>query len=141
MIKTILKETILMILTGIVILLIFSIILYDDIPVNKVTPNKVAYSVPENLQEELEETITEEESKEVLVTYTITEKDLQTDEARNYYDPGKVNPFSEIKTENNNNNNNNETNNNNTTNSGSTGGNKTVGSNSTGNLYEDGTQK
>jgi len=138
MIKTILKETFIMILMGIAIVLILSIILYDDIPINKVTPNKVAYSLPENLQEELDETINEEENKEVLVTYTITEKDLETDEARNYYDPGKVNPFSELKNDNNNNNN---TNKNTTKDNESTNNNKPVGSNSKGNLYENGTQK
>ena len=136
MIKAILKETILMILMVIVILLILSVILYDDIPINKVTPNKVAYSLPENLQEELDETINEEENKEILVTYTITEKDLEIDKARDYYDQGKVNPFSALTNESNSNNNNNTNKDNQSSNN-----NKTVGSNSKGNLYENGTQK
>ena len=145
MIKTIIKETFFMILIGIVILLLLSVILYDDIPFNKVTPNKVSYSAPENLQEQLNETISEEEAQEVLVTYTITERDLETDEARNYYNPGKVNPFAAISTGNTNTNTNkddeNNSNNNNNNSNKQDNNDEQVGSTSKGEIYDNGTQK
>ena len=54
MFKTIIKEIIITLLLCIAILLVLSILFYDYNPINKVVPNKIAYSVPENIKNELE---------------------------------------------------------------------------------------
>ena len=77
MIKTILKEIIIMILLCVAIIFILSVLFYDYNPINKIVPNKIAYSVPENIKNELEE---EEKVENKLVVenkvYTIQGSDL-----------------------------------------------------------------
>ena len=55
MVKSIIKEIIIMLLLCVAILLILGVLFYDYIPSNKVVPSKIAYSTPENIQEEIEE--------------------------------------------------------------------------------------
>lgn len=62
MIKTILKETIIILLICIAILLILGVVFYDYNPLNKILPNKVAYSTPEEIKKEIQE----EEVKDIL---------------------------------------------------------------------------
>ena len=58
MIKTILKETCIMLLLCVAIVLILGVIFYDYIPANKAIPNKLAtYTTPNNVQTEIEENI------------------------------------------------------------------------------------
>lgn len=47
MIKSILKEIIIVLLLCAIILFVLGILFYDYNPINKVVPNKIAYSVPE----------------------------------------------------------------------------------------------
>ena len=55
MVKSIIKEIIIMLLLCVAILLILGVLFYDYIPSNKVVPGKIAYSTPENIQEEVNE--------------------------------------------------------------------------------------
>ena len=69
----VLREIFIYILLIALIVLIFGIIFYEQLPSNKIVPGKVEYTVPEKLEEELEKTLESEEEQEVLVTYTIEE--------------------------------------------------------------------
>lgn len=91
MIKSIIKEIIIMLLLCVAILLILGILFYDYIPTNKVIPAKEAYSTPENVKTEIEEEITEVEKTEI--SYEITDSDLNIYKESSSYKPGKSNPF------------------------------------------------
>lgn len=149
MIKTVLKETCIMILLCATIALILAVFFYDYIPINKEVPTPVAYSMPEELtevKEELQNSISNANEK-VVLTYEIDESDLAGYKQTKTYDAGKANPFEayseDTSTEDNNNNNGSDTNtNNNNDNSetSTTKDNKT-NSNSTGTLFEKGNTK
>jgi len=92
MVKSILKEIIIILLLCVAIVLIIGILFYDYIPTNKIVPTKVAYETPNNVKEEINETITEIEKTEI--SYEITDLDLKLYKQTSNYKPGKVNPFS-----------------------------------------------
>ena len=93
MIKSILKETCIMLLLCAAIVLILGVIFYDYIPTNKAVPNKLAtYSTPENVQNVIQEQILEAEKENI--TYTIDGADLNLYKQTNSYIPGKADPFS-----------------------------------------------
>jgi len=93
MIKVILKETCIMLLLCVAIVLVLGVIFYDYIPTNKAVPNKLAtYETPENVQSEIDEKI--EEMEKESVTYTITGADLNLYKQTNSYVSGKPDPFS-----------------------------------------------
>lgn len=91
----VLREVFIYILLIALIVLIFGIIFYEQLPSNKIVPGKVEYTVPEKLEEELEQSLETEEEQEVLVTYTIDEDDLDGYQEADKYNPGKVDPFSD----------------------------------------------
>lgn len=97
MIKTIIKETFIMILLCVAIILILGILFYDYIPSNKVVPVKEAYETPNDVREEINEQITEIEKTEV--SYEVTEKDLKLYKQTSSYKPGKPDPFAELTSE------------------------------------------
>lgn len=92
MIKTILKEMMIVLLLCIAILFVLSILFYDYNPINKVVPNKIAYSAPENIRDELEENIQNTFSIDNKV-YTVEGSDLNIYKKSNSYNPSKENPF------------------------------------------------
>lgn len=92
MVKSIIKETFIMLLLCIAIVLILGILFYDYIPTNKVIPTKEAYSTPENVKIEINEQITEIEKTEI--SYEITDSDLNIYKQTSSYKPGKRDPFS-----------------------------------------------
>lgn len=92
MIKSVLKELLITLLLVVAIILILTVLFYDSIPVNKVVPNQVTYTLPDNLKEELDKTV--EEEQKVIVTYKIDDEDLDTYERNDSYNPGKIDPFS-----------------------------------------------
>lgn len=100
MVKSIIKETIIMLLLCIAIILILGILFYDYIPTNKVIPTKEAYSTPENVKEEIEEEITKINNTEEV--YKITAADLNIYRQSNSYIPGKDNPFALVNIQNSN---------------------------------------
>ena len=98
MIQTIIKETGIVILLLAVIALIIGILFYDYIPNNKTVPAKVeAYAFPADVQEELSESLKDEEQN-IVRTYYIDSDELSLYESTNDYDKGKVNPFSQVTT-------------------------------------------
>lgn len=100
MIKSILKEIIIILLLCIAILFVLSILFYDYSPINKVVPNKIAYSVPENIKNELEEE--NPQNTELTVqnkVYTIEGSDLNIYKKANSYNPSKENPFASTTSE------------------------------------------
>ena len=93
MVKSILKEIFIMLLLCVAIVLILGVIFYDYIPANKAVPNKLAtYTTPENIQEEIDEEITQ--MNKVEVSYEITGADLSLYKQTNSYTTGKPDPFS-----------------------------------------------
>ena len=99
--KSIIKEIFIMILMTIAIVLVLGLLLYEYNPISKTTPSKVeAYALPEDIQKELEETITETEKQNIIKTYRIDAQDLKLYEATNDYDKGRKNPFDKIEDEN-----------------------------------------
>ena len=93
MVKSIIKEIFIMLLLCVAIVLILGVIFYDYIPANKAVPNKLAtYTTPENIQEEIDEEITQ--MNKVEVSYEITGADLSLYKQTNSYTTGKPDPFS-----------------------------------------------
>ena len=131
MVKSVLKEICIILLLCIAIILILGVIFYDYIPSNKVVPNKLSeYTIPENIQSEIEEEVSG--INQVEVSYEITSSDLSLYKQTHSYTPGKPDPFSASTSTN-------ETNTNSGTQQGtigSTDGNTTTtGPNSTGTFF------
>ena len=146
MIKTVLKETFIMLMLCAVIALILAVFFYDYIPINKVVPEPIAYSMPEELtevKEELQNSITNANEK-VVMTYEIDESDLAGYKQTKTYDAGKANPFEayseETAPEQTEENNSTNTTENNSSGTATTSENKT-NSTSTGTLFEKGNTK
>ena len=103
MFKKILKESLIVILLCLAIVLILGVVFYDYMPNNKIVPNKIEqYETPNEIKEEIEEEITEENKIEQ--TYQVTEQDLKIYKQSHGYSTGKVDPF--LKDDNNKNSNN-----------------------------------
>ena len=91
---SLIKDIIISLLIVICIVLIFSVIFYDDISVSKVIPESQEYELTEEMQQELEETYYDE-ATEVVVTYSMDSSDLKRYEKVKEYNSGKQNPFAE----------------------------------------------
>ena len=89
MVKTVFKEIIIILLLCLAILLVLSVLFYDYNPISKVVPNKIAYTVPEGIENDLEEETTEEEITIENKIYTIEGSDLNIYKKSNSYNPGK----------------------------------------------------
>lgn len=99
MAKTIIKEIIIALLLCLAIILILGVLLYGYVPTNKVIPEKVSYTTPSNVKEELSQVNGVDES-EVILTYEVDSTDLNNYQKIKDYKPGKANPFSSYETEN-----------------------------------------
>ena len=93
MTKNILKEIIIMLLLCLAIILVLGVLLYEYVPSNKVIPEKVSYIPSEQIQKDLQETVSLEDSQ-VILTYEVNSSDLKNYERVKDYKPGKANPFS-----------------------------------------------
>ena len=94
MVKTIAKETGIVILLLIAVILVIGIVFYDYIPNNKTVPAKIEeYTLPQEVKTELEDSMNEEQ--DIVRTYYIDSSDLSVYEASNDYDKGKANPFAD----------------------------------------------
>lgn len=97
MTKIIIKEAGIVILLLISIALILGIVFYDYIPSSKTVPiKKEAYALPEDIKEELNESITL--GQNIIKTYYVDSTDLNAYESSNEYDKGKANPFGDYTT-------------------------------------------
>ena len=96
MIKTVLKETCIMLLLCVAIVLILGVVFYDYIPANKAIPNKLeAYSTPENIKEEIEQQVEGADlNTQGNYVYDITGAELSIYEQEGDYEAGKPDPFS-----------------------------------------------
>lgn len=117
MAKKVIKEIIIILLLCLAIILVLGVLLYEYVPINKIIPEAVSYTTPEDISEEI--------NKEVdpipIMTYSTNSTDLNNYERINTYVPGKPNPFSDYSS----------TSGQNTTNSSS--GSSSTGSSSNGN--------
>lgn len=93
MAKNIIKEIIIILLLCLAIILVTGVLLYEYVPSNKVIPEKVSYTTPENVKEELNKAQGVDESQ-VILTYDVDATDLNNYKKVNDYVPGKQNPFS-----------------------------------------------
>ena len=98
MIKSFLKELIIVLLLCIAIILVLGILLYEYVPMAKTIPNPVAYTIPQEAKEELAKDESVDESQ-IIMTYEINSSDLNNYKRIQDYKPGKANPFSSYATE------------------------------------------
>ena len=123
--KSIAKEIIIGLLLCLAILLVLAVMMYSFIPNNKVIPEPIKYSAPEEVKKVLDEAATD--SSQVILTYEVNSSDLSLAQRTNDYNPGKVNPFSSYQVQ--------QTTpaeNSNTTTGGSTSGSSTSGNSTSG---------
>lgn len=97
MAKTVIKEMIITLLILLAIILVLCILFYDYNPATKVIPDKVAYTTPENVKEELSKSEGVDQSQYDIVL-SLDSTDLNNYRTVNDYVPGKQNPFSSYKT-------------------------------------------
>ncbi len=98
MAKNIIKEIIIILLLILAIILVLGVLLYEYVPTNKIVPEKISYTTPENAKIELE-TETNVDDTEVIITYQIDATDLRNYQKIQEYVPGKKNPFEQVKEE------------------------------------------
>ena len=99
MAKNIIKEMIIFLLLALAIILILGVLLYKYVPANKIIPEKVSYTTPENVKTELQ-TYENVDDSEVVVTYQIDSTDLSNYKKIQEYVPGKKNPFASVQQDN-----------------------------------------
>lgn len=136
MIKSVIKEIGITIMLLIAIALILSIIFYQYIPNNKTVPIAVKpYTMPEDIQEELKESINDKQENIVKTLY-ISNDDLDVYESKKVYNKGKANPFADYsKKEENTANNSNTENTTNTSSNTTTSKNNTMAEANTNEVY------
>ena len=93
MIKTILKESFIILLLCVAILFILSLLFYDYNPINKIIPSKIAYEVPQDIKNELEEETVTDTLEVQNKVYRVEGSDLNIYKSSKSYDPSKDNPF------------------------------------------------
>lgn len=97
MTKKVIKEIIIMLLLCLAIILVLGVLLYEYVPSNKIVPDAVSYTTPEEVQEEISKG-EDVDDEQVILTYSIDATDLNNYERINTYVPGKPNPFSSYDT-------------------------------------------
>lgn len=125
--KNIIKEIIIVLLLILAIILILGILLYEYVPNNKIIPQQVSYTTPENVKEELSTSENVDDSQ-VIMTYEVTATDLTNYKKTKDYVSGKKNPFESIESQNTTTEN---TTSGNTVNSGTTANSSTTNTNTT----------
>lgn len=98
MAKNVIKEIIIILLLTLAIILILGVLLYKYTATNKVLPEKVSYTTPENLKQELAEA-NQIQDEQTVLTYEVTASDLKNYQQTKEYVKGKRNPFSSVTTE------------------------------------------
>lgn len=93
--KKTIKEIIIILLITLAIILILGVLLYEYIPSNKIIPEKISYTTPENIKEELANG-EEQNNTDPIMTYRLEPTDINNYRRIDSYVPGKVNPFSSV---------------------------------------------
>ena len=117
MAKNVIKEIIIVLLLALAIILILGVLLYRYTSYNKVLPEEVSYTIPENIKQELA-TSTDPEAEQPILTYEVTASDLKTYQRTKEYVQGRRDPFASVED---------------TTTQNATSGNTATGSQTTGN--------
>ena len=89
------RELIIMLLICFLGILLFALIFYNYIPNKKVVPEIKKYEASEQIQEQLADTVDQEQQK-IVQTYEVTSTDLNNYKVINEYVPGKANPFADV---------------------------------------------
>ena len=97
MAKKVIKEIIIVLLLCLAIILVLGVLLYEYVPSNKMIPDKVSYTTPQAVQEELSKS-EDVEDDQIILTYSVDSTDLDNYERIHTYVPGKPNPFSSYDT-------------------------------------------
>lgn len=106
MIKSVIKEILIILLLIVAILLILGIMFYEYTPNSKKVPTAVAeYTLSADVESELNETIKVSQTQNIIETYRVDNDDLELDRRKKNYEQGKINPFSKSTNENYNNSN------------------------------------
>ena len=95
MTKNIIKEIIIILLLMLAIILVMGVMLYEYVPANKIIPEKVSYTTPEDAKAELETDVNENDD-ELYIDYHIDSTQLNNYKKIQEYVPGKKNPFSSL---------------------------------------------
>ena len=98
MAKTIIKELIIALLLCLAIILVLGILFYEYVPMSKTIPNPVSYHTDDDVKKELASAESIDEDK-VIMTYEVDSTDLNNYKRVEDYKPGKANPFSSYKKE------------------------------------------
>lgn len=97
MIKSLIKEITIILLLILAIVLILGILFYEYRPSTQKIPVAVeSYSLPDDMQEELNETIEAAKTQNIVKTYRVDSEDLKDYKASNDYKQGKINPFDRV---------------------------------------------
>ena len=96
MLKSVMKEIVIILLLSIAILLILMVLFYDYIPLSKVMPERETYVTPSEVQQELAEDIAKNNA--VPITYSVTDADLNIYKQSGTTVEGKANPFAPAQT-------------------------------------------
>ena len=97
MVKSVLKEIIIILLLTLAIILLLGVLLYDYVPMNKVMPEKISYTASDEVKQISTEV--EKKNEEIPITsYTVTSTDLKNYKKVNDYTAGRKNPFAAIET-------------------------------------------
>lgn len=119
--KNIIKEIIMVLLLTLAIILVLGVLLYEYVPANKIIPEKVSYTTPEEVKTELETNV-DEKDDELYVDYHIDSTQIKNYQKIQEYVPGRKNPFGSLESqETSTTTNDGNQNNSNTSNTGSTG--------------------
>lgn len=97
--KNFIKEIIIILLLTLAIILVLGILLYEYVPANKIIPEKVSYTTPEEIKSELE-TDVDESDEELYVDYHIDATQLNNYQKIQEYVAGKKNPFKALEDKN-----------------------------------------
>lgn len=129
--KNIIKEIIMVLLLTLAIILVLGVLLYEYVPANKIIPEKVSYTTPEEVKTELETNV-DEKDDELYVDYHIDSTQIKNYQKIQEYVPGRKNPFGSLESqETSTTTNDGNQNNSNTSNTGSTGSTSNSGTSTT----------
>ena len=95
MAKSIIKEIIIILLLILAVILVLGVLLYEYVPFNKIIPETISYTTPENVKEELQ-TDSNIDDTQIVLTHQIDATDLSNYKIIQEYVPGKKNPFGEL---------------------------------------------
>ena len=95
MAKNIIKEITIFLLLTLAIILVLGVLLYEYVPMNKIIPEKVLYTTPEQAKAELKEDVSEN-NEELYIDYHIDSTQLNNYKKIQEYIPGKKNPFESL---------------------------------------------